>query len=340
MPTPPIFRFITGDADSALAWIENLCGVPEFPLRPQWDTLELTGKGTFGVVYRCTLETGEACAVKVILEEDNWVRKTRPRESEVVQFLKTKKLLKKHAGKSWTQEAYETLSEIENARFMGREGVGPHVYGAAVLLHGNPVARIGACIFMELLETVEHPQSVDVVGLLRKMANRRMCALDLKSEHIMRSARGVRLIDYGGSWCVRRVNALQEWRSQYSDTGGIAALERRVMFAVMVTQLALFDLFWVGKKLLLMEVLWHIVRNPDVWKLVRLVFASSQMEPICNAYYHKQEGGDLIDALCYSLKHATLAPDNVLVSEYTGRPYTREELYTNITERQLHRPCF
>ena len=111
------------------------------------------------------------------------------------------------------------------------------------------------------------------------------------------------------------------------------------MYAVMAAQLALFDLFWGTKQFLLLDVLWHVARRRDVWRLVRLVFASKQMKPICDAYY-TQEGGDLIDALHYSLLHSSITSEGVIISEYTQRPYTRDELHTNITQRTLHRPNF
>ena len=120
--------FTSGNPETPLAWMENLCEHRDFPLCPRWSTLESIGKGTFGSVYTCTLTTGQVCAVKVILDEDgDWVRKCRPRWEDIVHFLKTKKLpKKKHRVKeppSWAHEAFEVVSEIEYARYMGREGL-------------------------------------------------------------------------------------------------------------------------------------------------------------------------------------------------------------------------
>ena len=175
------------------------------------------------------------------------------------------------------------------------------------------------------------------------MANRRICALDMKTIHLMRSKNGgTRVIDYGGSWCVRRVTALEDWRAsiRHNDEG-IGALERRVMFAVMVVQLSLFNLFWTeNATLFLVDVAWHLARDRDVWKLVRRVFNSEQMKPICTTYYDKHDGGDLVDAYEYSLLHTAIGPDNELISDYTKRPWDIVELRKNIAERHLHRPCF
>ena len=162
------------------------------------------------------------CAVKVMLnvEEGDWSRVNRPRENEVVDFLKTKKLPKKYKDAKWAEECYELLSEIEYATYMGRENIGPKVYGAGILLRGNPVAMAAGCIFMELLTPLLRPvSSQTAVSLLRKMANRRICALDMKTIHLMRSKNGgTRVIDYGGSWCVRRVTALEDWRASIATT--------------------------------------------------------------------------------------------------------------------------
>ena len=129
---PHIMRFVAGDPDSHIAWIENLCGSEDFPISIEWHTLKRIGRGTFGVVYACTIKGMEnRCAVKVMLnvEEGDWSRVNRPRENEVVDFLKTKKLPKKYMDAKWAEECYELLSEIEYATYMGRENIGPKVYG-------------------------------------------------------------------------------------------------------------------------------------------------------------------------------------------------------------------